>query len=57
MRLRKLVGESHRVRKFRIITAIHYNRERVYIRHVFTHSEYDRWSGEMRSKKRRKRGK
>lgn len=43
--------------KYRIITAIHYNRERVYIRHVFTHSEYDRWSGEMRSTKRRKRGK
>jgi mRNA interferase HigB len=43
--------------KYRIITAIHYNRERVYIRHVFTHAEYDRWSAEMRSTKRRKRGK
>lgn len=28
---------------FRIITAIHYNRQKVYIRHVLTHAEYDRW--------------
>ncbi|MEK7877388.1 MAG: type II toxin-antitoxin system HigB family toxin [Pseudomonadota bacterium] len=27
--------------KFRIIAAIHYNRRRVYIRHVLTHAEYD----------------
>ena len=27
--------------KARIIAAIHYNRGRVYIRHVLTHSEYD----------------
>ena len=27
--------------KVRIITAIHYNRKKVYIRHVQTHSEYD----------------
>jgi mRNA interferase HigB len=40
--------------KYRIIAAIHYNRARAYIRHVFTHPEYDRWSAEMRSKKRRK---
>jgi mRNA interferase HigB len=33
--------------KFRIITVIHYDRERVYIRHVFTHREYDRWSNRM----------
>ncbi|MCC6972496.1 MAG: type II toxin-antitoxin system HigB family toxin [Anaerolineae bacterium] len=27
--------------KVRLITAIHYNRQRVYIRAVLTHSEYD----------------
>jgi mRNA interferase HigB len=42
--------------KYRIIASIHYNRERIYIRHVFTHPEYDRWSSEMRKSKRRKRG-
>lgn len=42
--------------KFRIIAALHYNRQRAYIRHVFTHPEYDRWSDEMR-KQRKKRGK
>ena len=28
--------------KVRIITAIHYNRKRIYIRAVLTHAEYDR---------------
>ncbi len=28
--------------KFRLITAIHYNRQKIYIRHVLTHAEYDR---------------
>jgi mRNA interferase HigB len=28
--------------KARLITAIHYNTSRVYIRHVLTHKEYDR---------------
>jgi mRNA interferase HigB len=28
--------------KYRLITAIHYNRSKVYIRHVLTHAEYDR---------------
>lgn len=42
--------------KFRVITVIHYNVGRVCIRHVFTHSEYDRWSAEMRRTKNRKRG-
>ena len=41
--------------KFRIVTAIHYNRERIYVRHVFTHPEYDRWSGAMRKQRRKKR--
>ena len=28
--------------KFRLIVAIHYNRKKVYIRHVLTHTEYSR---------------
>src|ERR1044071_4139507 len=32
--------------KYRVIAAIHYNRRRVYVRHVLTHIEYDRWSAE-----------
>ncbi len=28
--------------KYRLIAAIHYNRRKVYIRSVLTHSEYDR---------------
>ena len=28
--------------KFRLIAAIHYNRKKVYIRHVLTHAAYDR---------------
>ena len=27
---------------FRIIAAIHFNRQKLYIRHVLTHSEYDK---------------
>ncbi|MBE7411545.1 MAG: type II toxin-antitoxin system HigB family toxin [Leptospiraceae bacterium] len=27
--------------KFRLITAIHYNTQIVYIRHILTHTEYD----------------
>jgi mRNA interferase HigB len=41
--------------RFRIVTAIHYNRRRVYVRHVFTHAEYDRWSDRMRALGRSKR--
>lgn len=29
--------------KYRVITAIHFNRQMVFIRHVFTHKEYDQW--------------
>ncbi|MBI3546508.1 MAG: type II toxin-antitoxin system HigB family toxin [Gammaproteobacteria bacterium] len=31
--------------KFRLIAAMHYNRKKVYIRHVLTHVEYesDKW--------------
>lgn len=28
--------------RFRLIAAIHYNRKKVYIRHVLTHAAYDR---------------
>jgi mRNA interferase HigB len=28
--------------KYRLITSIHFNRNKVYIRHVMTHSEYDK---------------
>ena len=27
--------------KFRLIAAVHYNRRKIYIRHVLTHAEYD----------------
>jgi mRNA interferase HigB len=27
--------------KYRLIAVIHYNRERLYVRHVLTHAEYD----------------
>lgn len=29
--------------KYRIVAAIHFNRQKLYIRHVFTHTEYDKW--------------
>lgn len=29
--------------KFRIVAAIHFDRQRLYVRHVFTHQEYDSW--------------
>ena len=43
--------------KFRLITAIHHNTGRVFVRHVFTHPEYDKWSDDKRRRKRPKRGK
>lgn len=36
---------------FRIITVIHYNRQKLYIREVLTHAEYDRWNKFNRSHK------
>jgi mRNA interferase HigB len=36
---------------FRVIGAIHYDRQKLYIREVFTHTEYDRWNKAYRSKK------
>ncbi|MES2030147.1 MAG: type II toxin-antitoxin system HigB family toxin [Pseudomonadota bacterium] len=29
--------------RFRIIAAIHFDKQRLYVRHVFTHKEYDAW--------------
>ena len=30
--------------RFRIIAAIHYNRQSLFVRHVLTHTEYDLWT-------------
>jgi len=30
--------------KYRLIAAIHFNRQMLLIRHVFTHKEYDKWT-------------
>jgi len=37
--------------KYRLIALIHYNRHKVYIRHVLTHEEYDRdgWKRKRRN--------
>jgi mRNA interferase HigB len=43
--------------KFRLIAAIHYNTGRVYVRQVFTHADYDKWSDGMRKRKKPRRGK
>lgn len=29
--------------KFRVIAAIHFNTQTLYVRHVFTHADYDDW--------------
>lgn len=29
--------------KYRIVAAIHFNTQTMYLRHVFTHKEYDKW--------------
>ena len=29
--------------KYRVIAAIHFDRQILYVRHVFTHIEYDHW--------------
>jgi mRNA interferase HigB len=36
---------------FRVIAAIHYNGQRLYIRFVFKRAEYDNWNKKYRSKK------
>ena len=35
--------------KYRLITAIHFNRGKVYLRHVLTHAEYDRGAWKRRN--------
>ncbi|MFP3179201.1 MAG: type II toxin-antitoxin system HigB family toxin [Paraburkholderia sp.] len=29
--------------KFRLIAAVHFNVQKLYVRHVMTHKEYDKW--------------
>lgn len=29
--------------KYRVVAAIHFNRQMLFFRHVFTHKQYDRW--------------
>lgn len=29
--------------KFRVVAAVHFNVQKLYVRHVFTHQEYDKW--------------
>jgi len=36
---------------YRVVVAIHFNRQKLYVRHVFTHGEYERWSARIRSGK------
>jgi mRNA interferase HigB len=36
---------------YRVVAAIHFNRQKLYVRHVSTHAEYDRWSARLRSGK------
>ena len=36
---------------FRVIGVIHFNRQKLYVREVFTHAQYDRWSKANRSLK------
>ena len=38
---------------YRLITAMHYNTGKVFIRHVFTHSEYDEWNKQQRKNRRK----
>jgi len=36
---------------YRIITAVHFNRGLIYVRHVLTHPQYDRWTTAQRGKR------
>ena len=36
---------------YRVVTAIHFNRRKRYVRHVFTHAVYERWSAKLRKGK------
>lgn len=35
---------------YRVVVVIHYNAQRAYIRGVFTHAEYDKWTKDNRGK-------
>ena len=30
--------------KYRLVAEIHYQKQTIYVRHIFTHEEYNRWS-------------
>ncbi|MBN3724021.1 type II toxin-antitoxin system HigB family toxin [Burkholderia sp. Ac-20379] len=36
--------------KCRVVAAIHFDRQKLFIRHVLTHKEYDAWTGKNRKK-------
>lgn len=36
--------------KYRIICAIHYNTQKIFVREVLTHKEYDQWTKKNRGK-------
>jgi mRNA interferase HigB len=38
---------------YRIIAAIHFNRNKVYLRHAFTYAEYDDWNEQQRKRSRK----
>lgn len=33
---------------FRVVAVVHFNRGKVYLRHVFSHAEYDEWNRQQR---------
>ncbi len=37
---------------YRIISVVHFNRHKVYLRHVYTHAEYDDWNEQQRKRSR-----
>jgi mRNA interferase HigB len=41
-RVGKLIVFNIAGNKYRLIAAVHFNRGKVYVRHVLTHAEYDR---------------
>lgn len=43
------------VNSYRIVVDIHYNTGRIYIRHVLTHAEYERWSQTMRGRRKKEK--
>jgi mRNA interferase HigB len=39
--------------RYRIIAVIHFNRNKVFLRHVYTHAEYDDWNQQQRKRSRK----